>query len=1001
MNSIWKNKDEIIDQSLIDVEIDDDFTDSSESDDTQFKTIENCTDNFSDNLSEEALLNTINGIGIKIESHFDNISDIVQKKNMIKIISFFFRSILRFYHKICLPNNSYDNLIKLLSTVDPIFDLKLFNFKNPKYLVSSAISFYRLFLNRFFLKQSREKLFERCSTILFSLTKPGDFFYKEIHKNKKNFFNDRNILFQWETYLALVYFIHNRKIHFKFKNIKFCENYFTKEKIPQIINKNYLKSCNFHEQDALFYQLQFIFDALDNKKFVYRFHECILKTIRKLKQAKVPDFKTLTSNIRAKNISLIIQIKKYSKISNNNNNNNNNKEDNKEEENNQKPIIQNINDLNILKKISPPNPNSFDQRQLEKTKKVNEIKKQKNKNHSSINLESPESFWNPIDNYFAIDNGVLFKKAEQNQFQQQQLIDDISNYENKIKRITIDESNLFSTVPIRDNKTHLFKFFYYNEQSHKWEMDSTLISNFIIQNKHLNSLNTKVPLIFFSNSYENDLITLNSKLLLSLYPDLDDNDIYVYALCDKSLSLLEYNINIQEETMNIKPIFLLLHVPKSKQHIENIKMIVFKIYYFLSIVCDVEIVILNKEHYADQINLIKSMQNIKRSYKEASQKRIERKELIIKRNSSQEMKLDKGSFSLSSSYVDFSDDDDDYGYSDDDIDNNKSFANFDVNSMNGALELINLNLFVKKSKHIILINDESIDGDITEVNNNKFFKSIQEQIKAETCSINYINVNKAVTYRLFLKSLKEFVIDVKNESEDVIKNFDIFPITEINSKYINLKSKNEWENELKNIIYDRFKQYKDANLDESNDFILISKLNSEITKMNPSIDYIFLQKCNTFLDKIRNDLAQLNNDVFISELSISSNNNLNYLKQIINSHPYWQDEKKDFIYKSHENFLNNEFFSIIKAFYPKKDYSLIIDLNLSILENQVKKDRKAILKLFREVENKLKPPQDQAVDLFDEMKKGTNYSIRETERVREIKVIAKAGHLKEVIPQDF
>lgn len=35
------------------------------------------------------------------------------------------------------------------------------------------------------------------------------------------------------------------------------------------------------------------------------------------------------------------------------------------------------------------------------------------------------------------------------------------------------------------------------------------------------------------------------------------------------------------------------------------------------------------------------------------------------------------------------------------------------------------------------------------------------------------------------------------------------------------------------------------------------------------------------------------------------------------------------------------------------------------------------------------------------MNKGTNYSIRESERVREIKVIAEAGHLEKIIHQDF
>lgn len=539
-------------------------------------------------------------------------------------------------------------------------------------------------------------------------------------------------------------------------------------------------------------------------------------------------------------------------------------------------------------------------------------------------------------------------------------------------------------------------------------MNSTVINNFV-QQKRLNSFNLKIPLIFFSNSYENDLISLNSKLLLNLYPDLDDEYIYVYALCDKSISLLDYNINLQEEMGFIKPIFLLLHVPESKKHMDNIKAIIYKIYYFLSIVCDIEIDILNKEYYIDQINLIKSIENIKRSYKKTSQTKIERRNSILKRNINQELsspqiKFTKDSISVSS-YDNFSDDGDCDDYDDDELDdeieNNDSLLNFDINSINSVFDLNNLHVFAKETKHIILINDESIDGEINGVNDNEFFASIQQKSNVKSSSIHYINVDNCVTYRLFLNNLKEFSLGIKNEWEDVMNMFQLFPITEINSQYIQLKSKDEWESDLQNVLSSRFKQYKDADLGESSDFILITKLSSEISRMNPSIDFLFHQKCNVFLAKLKNELTQTNDDVFISELSISSENNLEYLRQVISSQCYWSDEKKDFVSKSHENFLKSEFFSIIRALYPKNDYAHIRNCNLSILENQIKKDRKEIKKIFLDLKNKYQPPKDTAVDLNEEMKTGTNYSIRETERVKEIKVIAEAGHLQDIIPQDF
>ena len=54
--------------------------------------------------------------------------------------------------------------------------------------------------------------------------------------------------------------------------------------------------------------------------------------------------------------------------------------------------------------------------------------------------------------------------------------------------------------------------------------------------------------------------------------------------------------------------------------------------------------------------------------------------------------------------------------------------------------------------------------------------------------------------------------------------FELFSLTEVNNKYIDLRCKKEWKSELKEIIYDRFKQYKISDNNNSNDFILLSKL---------------------------------------------------------------------------------------------------------------------------------------------------------------------------------
>ena len=101
-------------------------------------------------------------------------------------------------------------------------------------------------------------------------------------------------------------------------------------------------------------------------------------------------------------------------------------------------------------------------------------------------------------------------------------------------------------------------------------------------------------------------IAINLKLLIGEYPDLDDDQIYIYGLGDRSFSS-----NIETNQM-IKPIFLLLHVPEKMKKLPNISTIIFQIYSFLCFICDIEIVVLNKNYYNDQIDIVKKINNISR-----------------------------------------------------------------------------------------------------------------------------------------------------------------------------------------------------------------------------------------------------------------------------------------------------------------------------------------------------------------------------------------------------
>lgn len=101
---------------------------------------------------------------------------------------------------------------------------------------------------------------------------------------------------------------------------------------------------------------------------------------------------------------------------------------------------------------------------------------------------------------------------------------------------------------------------------------------------------------------------------------------------------------------------------------------------------------------------------------------------------------------------------------------------------------------------------------------------------------------------------------------------------------------------------------------------------------------------------------------------------------------------------SHDSFLRNEFFDIIKALYPKDAIVHVFNKNSSILENQIEIDKKALKNIFK----KYSPKNDEkVVNLMDSIREGTNYTIKETENIREIEVIVEAGNLEKVIKQDF
>ena len=146
---------------------------------------------------------------------------------------------------------------------------------------------------------------------------------------------------------------------------------------------------------------------------------------------------------------------------------------------------------------------------------------------------------------------------------------------------------------------------------------------------------------------------------------------------------------------------------------------------------------------------------------------------------------------------------------------------------------------------------------------------------------------------------------------------------------------------------------------------------------------------------------QGNNEIIESELRKSSENNLSYLQNIISSKTYMTEKEID-IKNSHINFLNREYFSIIRSLFSKKDHYQAFNSNLPILNKMIENDTEKIKQMICDFNKKIKSmSHHETVQLFDKSNVATNYTIKETLNVREIEVIATTGNLTDVIEQDF
>ena len=611
------------------------------------------------------------------------------------------------------------------------------------------------------------------------------------------------------------------------------------------------------------------------------------------------------------------------------------------------------------------------------------------KKKSFLKFPSAEEYWisTEDDNQYSFENGVIFTTNNNNNEVWNQIINEMEkSYKTVPTSSFIVPSHsevFFDAIPPQNHKFKLYKFFQYDEEKQKWIKNAAFIESFL-KDMCINQLKPNTPLVLYLNSYENELIELNSKLIQYLYPDINEknDEIFVYALFGKPLSLLKYNINIVEHDSSKHPIFLLLHVPENKKKMKNIQAIISQIYYFLNIICDIKILILNKEHFTDQIALLKKFNDINNSYKSSLDKNMKlriRPSLLIN--------IEQNDDDILSSDGDEIEEEDD---DDDEIGND-------------IFKRMNLQIFLKNQNFIILFNSDSIHSDYERPIEIPLFYNIRTNIDQNNCFIHFININESDTYREFLTSFNKLALNYNNDIEETFDRFDFYEISYVSYFYIRIKQDSEQKMKLEEKIKKRFEQYKEFNDDCLSDSNLLLNLNNEIIKTYPSIDDDYKNDCNAIISTIRNEIIQKNKDVICCELEESSKNNLLYLTNIINSQDFWSDESKRSIKNSHVNYLKSEFFSIIKNIYEKNDRSHVFEISYSVLENQIDEDCSIIDHIFKNLGNKNSDEKknQKIIDLDEQITKRTNYMVRERENVREMKIIIDAGQLDDVIERDY
>ena len=913
----------------------------------------------SEESNDYILLMILKEISLNNEYDIDGVTGI-QNIDLPEFVRHFFpnKEDQEILSEICNNKNSIKKnhlIVNFLSKKSPIFRVLEFDFnnKNSERVESATFSFYIHFLNCFFLKRTKHEILDLIAKIIFYVNKKDENEEFEGVKNYNEY--EKYILYQWDTYVSLYSFTFSSEDEgnpeASFEN----ETYMDDEKyIFRWIDKDDFLGGDLRiDKNLLYYQIQFFIDAIENKNLLEKID---VSKVDKRKEKVKNDNKKKTGENEEKTLSFVYRM--------------------------------------AFKSMH----------QLDETRK--HIKMDK--------IQTADDFWDPIDNVHIFDKGTII---DRNSRSNTKLWDSVTtNYFNYVNNIKTKGALFYSLK----KPTNLFRLFYYDEKEKIWMRDYETYKA-LKKNKNFmkGKAENKISIVVFSNSDEKDVLSMVYKFASIQNPSLDDEQICVYGFCESKIAF--FNFEIKLESSNEVPLFLFLHVPEKKRKMKNIGMIIFRIYFFLSILSDVDVVILNKEYYQQQLSTIALINNVKYSYGEIDIFSIDSK------TESFSSSLNSIVSSKSKNGDDSSDGDEDddfiekkiYKDEDDEDDDNNEEEDY-VNNVS-MLNRIEPRFFKRKKNCILLVNDNAIKGDITSnkkknelfqniddlLNKNanhqeeKFFKDKQVLFSAQ---IHFINVNDENTYRDFLSNLIENVLTHNSLPEEVLNNTLYIKGSQIGKKYVDIKSNKNYVESLKKSIDLRYDMLRCFYKGKKGVIETFQNLEDEMVKYYPLIDASYRKNCAALINaKIQNVIESSNVNIE-DHLKESSEKHLEYLESVIKAGSIWNKEMKDSIKKNHVNFLKKEYFDIINYFYKKNEFipAFRNPSNRKILDDVINDDVIKLFNMFKEFKKQLNKEKNQNMVSVDvAFRRATNYSIRETENVREIKITLDSENWENEIEQDF